>query len=122
MESKESNYGQINSMIPPFPIACGLQLFWNRQFLRNRDVPKQPQTSGWFPKPSVTWRHLAFSVIRRNLCLTYSGVTPGVTSGVTFFGVTFSALFKINVFNDVWFLKIDNCLFITNNYCYICSL
>ena len=51
-----------------FLAACGLQLFWMRQFLRNRDVPKQLQTSGWFPKPRVTrplasrlasrWRHL----------------------------------------------------------------
>jgi hypothetical protein len=59
MESKESNYGQINSMIPPFPIACGLQLFWNRQFLRNRDVPKQPQTSVWFLRTLASpWRHV----------------------------------------------------------------
>ena len=36
-------------------VACGLELFWNRQFLRNRDVPKQLQTSGWFPIPRVTW-------------------------------------------------------------------
>ena len=42
---------------PLLPVACGLQLFWNRQFLRNRDVPKQLQTSGWLPPPRATSCH-----------------------------------------------------------------
>jgi len=141
------------------PVACGLQLFWMRQFLRNRDVPKQLQTSGWFPKPRVTrplasrlasrWRHLGvtFSSGRLRIAVV---LEPPISSksrcsktttnlrlisenpasrwrhvwrhvGVTL-ASRFSALFKINVFNDVWFPKINNCLFITNNYCYICSL
>ena len=77
-----------------FPVASGLQLFWMRQFLRNRDVSKQLQTSVWLPKP----RDLATV---RNPCLATLShrVPPCLVSASRFWrhvgchdGVTFPSL------------------------------